>query len=536
MATTAEATTTTTAAAADGAAGAAAAAAPPLQSAAAASAAGAADTNPPFCSPPPPYTTPAALDAHVARAWAHFRALGAPALHVAPMVDASELPFRMLCRAHGATAAYTPMLHARLFLEHKGYRDEHFSTCAADRPLFAQFCANDPATFAAAAALVQGACDYVDLNLGCPQRIAKKGYYGSFLMDDLKLVEALVLKAASTLRVPVSVKIRLFPDLDRTIAYARMLEAAGASLVAVHGRTRDVKNNSSRRADWDAIAAVRAALRVPVLANGDVRCLDDARALMAHTGADGVLSAEPLLYYPALFDPAMQAPLKQPPAEQEAQQQQQQQQEMEQGQQQQEQQQQPAGADSAAPPAAPPADPNAKPSAAAADPSQLAHLERLRLCREYAEALAAHPVHPRMAKGHVHKLLQGWLAEHQDLRERVNRGACASGAALLALLDELDARVAAAGRAAPAPQKCDRKQLAAEREAARRAAIEEQEREAAALAEVERQKQQQLVGGGGGGDSGGGGADEPLAKRPCVDGGGGGAVVQLEAAAVGAAR
>lgn len=67
----------------------------------------------------------------------------------------SELPFRMLCRAHGAEAAYTPMLHSRLFLEQHKYREEHFSTCPGDRPLFIQFCANDPDTFVAAAQIVQ---------------------------------------------------------------------------------------------------------------------------------------------------------------------------------------------------------------------------------------------------------------------------------------------------------------------------------------------------------------------------------------------
>ena len=81
----------------------------------------------------------------------------------------------------------------------------------------------------------------MDLNLGCPQRIAKRGFYGAFLMDDLPLVEQIVVTAVKGLRTPVSVKIRLFPELERTIAYARMLQAAGASLLAVHGRTREMK-------------------------------------------------------------------------------------------------------------------------------------------------------------------------------------------------------------------------------------------------------------------------------------------------------
>lgn len=85
------------------------------------------------------------------------------------------------------------MMHARLFAESAAYRAEHFTTCPEDRPLFVQFCANDPAVLQSAARHVDGGeCDYVDLNLGCPQRIAKRGHYGAFLMDDLPTVKTLV--------------------------------------------------------------------------------------------------------------------------------------------------------------------------------------------------------------------------------------------------------------------------------------------------------------------------------------------------------
>lgn len=107
------------------------------------------------------------------------------------------------------------------------------------------------------------------------------------------------------LRIPVTAKIRIFPDLVKTVAYARMVEAAGASLVAVHGRLREQKDNTATRADWDAIRAVKAALAVPVLANGNIRHLGDAIACLQYTGADGVLSAEALLADPALFDARM---------------------------------------------------------------------------------------------------------------------------------------------------------------------------------------------------------------------------------------
>lgn len=88
------------------------------------------------------------------------------------------------------------MLHSKLFLTKPSYRNTHFTTIKEDRPVFAQFCANDPDILldATKSLLKEHKVDAVDLNFGCPQTIAKKGYYGSYLMDDLKLVRSLVEK------------------------------------------------------------------------------------------------------------------------------------------------------------------------------------------------------------------------------------------------------------------------------------------------------------------------------------------------------
>ncbi|KAI3503063.1 hypothetical protein L1887_31498 [Cichorium endivia] len=240
-------------------------------------------------------------EARIERAWSHWKNLGEPKLIVAPMVDNSELPFRILCRNYGAEAAYTPMLHSRIFSENEKCRSEEFTTCKEDRPLFVQFCANDPDTLLEAARRVEAYCDYVDINLGCPQRIARRGNYGAFLMDKLPLVKSLVEKLSHNLTVPVSCKIRIFPDLQDTLNYAKMLEDAGCSLLAVHGRTKEEKDGKKIRANWDAIKAVKKALSIPVLANGNIRHMDDVQNCLEHTGADGVLSAESLLENPALF-------------------------------------------------------------------------------------------------------------------------------------------------------------------------------------------------------------------------------------------
>ncbi|KAJ8770620.1 hypothetical protein K2173_021267 [Erythroxylum novogranatense] len=240
-------------------------------------------------------------ESRIERAWAHWRKLGEPKLIVAPMVDNSELPFRMLCRKYGAEAAYTPMLHSRIFTECEKYRSQEFTTCKEDRPLFVQFCANDPDTLLEAARRVEPFCDYVDINLGCPQRIARRGNYGAFLMDNLPLVKTLVEKLDTNLNVPVSCKIRIFPKLEDTIMYAKMLEEAGCLLLAVHGRTRDEKDGKKIRADWKIIKAVKNAVKIPVLANGNIRHMDDVHLCLEETGADGVLSADSLLENPALF-------------------------------------------------------------------------------------------------------------------------------------------------------------------------------------------------------------------------------------------
>lgn len=126
------------------------------------------------------------------------------------------------------------MWHARLFSnpEHNTYRNEMWQVGESDdRPLFVQFCANDTEDLLAAARIVEPFCDAVDLNLGCPQGIAKKGHYGAFLMEDWKLIESLIRKLDQGLeRVPVTAKIRVFETVEKTVAYAKMVEAAGASV------------------------------------------------------------------------------------------------------------------------------------------------------------------------------------------------------------------------------------------------------------------------------------------------------------------
>ncbi|CAE8632007.1 unnamed protein product, partial [Polarella glacialis] len=245
-------------------------------------------------------------ETRVAEAWRFYReTLGSPRFVAAPMVGQSELPWRLMVRQSGCDLCYTPMLHAEEF---EGSSEEEmvrqgFSSCPEDRPLIVQFCAKNPEDFLNAAKEVQDRCDAVDINLGCPQSKAMKGGWGGALMDEENwhVVFAIVRTAATSgLRVPVTCKMRIYADLQKTIRFAKMLEEAGCSLLTVHGRQRD-RALQHAPANWSFIRAVREAVRIPVVANGGVSSRASAERCLRQTGCVAVMVATELLTDPELF-------------------------------------------------------------------------------------------------------------------------------------------------------------------------------------------------------------------------------------------
>jgi tRNA-dihydrouridine synthase 1 len=231
----------------------------------------------------------------------------------APMVGISDLPFRLLCRQYGATVCYSEMMDADLLLSSPSYRQRLVHSCSDDRPLVLQLAASSPTVLLQAALSVQSSCDAVCLNLGCPQRTARRRGYGAFLLDDnreqrLRLLDIVhTATSCPALLVPLFVKIRVLESRAATIALCLQLAMAGASLIAVHARCRGrVEQRRDGAADLSAVRDIAAAvaascLPVHILSNGNVRQSSDIACNLAYTRADGIMVAEQLAADPSLF-------------------------------------------------------------------------------------------------------------------------------------------------------------------------------------------------------------------------------------------
>ena len=213
-----------------------------------------------------------------------------PPLILAPMAGVSDKPFRQLCRRLGAGLAVSEMTIAdpRLWGTRKSrQRMDHAGEPA---PVSVQIAGYDPAMLADAARhnVALGA-DIIDINMGCPAKKVCNVASGSALLRDEALVGRILGAVVAAVPVPVTLKIRTgYSRAERNaVAVARIAEAAGVAALAVHGRTRE--DHFTGEAEHDTVAAVKAAVGIPVILNGDIRDAGQALALLRRTGADAVM-------------------------------------------------------------------------------------------------------------------------------------------------------------------------------------------------------------------------------------------------------
>jgi tRNA-dihydrouridine synthase B len=213
-----------------------------------------------------------------------------PPVLLAPMAGVTDKPFRQLCKRLGAGLAMSEMTTSdpRFWNTEKSLR--RMDHAGEPDPVGVQIAGTDPAVMADAARHnVDHGAQIIDINMGCPAKKVCKVWAGSALMQDEALVARILAAVVAAVDVPVTLKIRTGWDTAHRNApvIARIAEDAGIAALAVHGRTRDQHYAGS--AEYDTIAAIKAALSIPVIANGDIDSPAKAAQVLSQTGADAVM-------------------------------------------------------------------------------------------------------------------------------------------------------------------------------------------------------------------------------------------------------
>lgn len=229
--------------------------------------------------------------------------LGNPQKILAPMVDGSDITFRRLVRRHGVELCYTPMVQTKMFVESKKSRQELLRMLdEKERPIIIQIVGSDASDMRRSAAFLQKYCDAIDINLGCPQKIAQKGNYGAYLAQDFNKTKEIVTAVVGAVDIPVYCKIRVFDDEKKTLEFVDMLVGCGIKGLCVHGRTIDEKQSSQYHARWPIITKIKERCSIPVIANGGISTIADMEKCKEETHADGFMVGMGLLLNPGMFE------------------------------------------------------------------------------------------------------------------------------------------------------------------------------------------------------------------------------------------
>jgi tRNA-dihydrouridine synthase B len=220
---------------------------------------------------------------------------------LAPMDGYSDWPFRSLCNALGSAMSYTEFVRAEWIVRAFEHMLPRFTYEEAERPVVFQIYGDDPGELLKAAVRVQELSpDIIDINLGCPAKtVANRGAGVGLMRTPLKVAH-IFHNLSAALKVPLTGKIRLgWEDYRSYRLIARIIEENGGAAIAVHARTKE--QGYSGQADWDAIAEVKAAVKIPVIGNGDVKLPADIERMMSYTGCEAVMIGRAAVGNPWIF-------------------------------------------------------------------------------------------------------------------------------------------------------------------------------------------------------------------------------------------
>ena len=221
---------------------------------------------------------------------------------LAPMAGVTDLPFRVLCKEQGAGLLCMEMVSAKAIYYGSKSTEELMKISPAEMPVSLQLFGSDADIMADMAKKIEEKPFAVlDINMGCPVPKVVNNGEGSALMKNPKLAEEIITKMVRAVKKPVTVKIRKGFDEAHlnAVEMAKIAEASGAAAVAVHGRTRE--QYYAGKADWDCIRAVKEAVKIPVIGNGDVTDALSAERLLKETGCDGVMVGRAAQGNPFIF-------------------------------------------------------------------------------------------------------------------------------------------------------------------------------------------------------------------------------------------
>ncbi len=231
-----------------------------------------------------------------------WNSLPRPIVALAPMADMTDLPFCLVCKELGAPLLFREMVSAEAIIRMNPKTLEMAKFDERERPLVQQIFGSEPAVMAEAARIIEEKFhpDGIDINMGCPVYNLVSNFNGAFLIKEPERARAIIKAMNAAVSVPVSVKTRLGWSKDTEVLdFVKVVEDAGASLISIHGRTKE--QGYSGVANWDRIGEAKQRTSLPVLVNGDITTPETAEEALRRSSADGVLIGRGALGNPWVF-------------------------------------------------------------------------------------------------------------------------------------------------------------------------------------------------------------------------------------------